>query len=85
MEDIMRLREKIDDVDQQILELLNERTKLCAAIGVAKKRQGLPIRDRSRENELYNNIDRKAAEMKLDSVHVKEIYRHIVGMCTSVQ
>jgi chorismate mutase len=85
MEDIMRFRKKIDEVDHQILELLSERTRLCAAIGLAKKKQGLPIKDRNRENELYAKIEKKAAELKLDSMHIKQIYRCIVDMCTSVQ
>jgi chorismate mutase len=85
MEDIMNLRKKIDEVDHQILELLSERTRLCTAIGLAKKKQGLPIKDRNRENELYANIEKKAAELKLDGMHIKQIYRRIVDMCTSVQ
>ncbi len=85
MEDIMRLRKKIDEVDQEILELLSERTRLCIAIGLAKKKQGLPIRDKNRENEIYEDIDKKAAELKLDSIRIKQIYRRIVDMCTSVQ
>jgi chorismate mutase len=85
MEDITRLRKKIDEVDQEILELLSERTRLCIAIGLAKKKQGLPIRDKNRENEIYEDIDKKAAELKLDSIHIKQIYRRIVDMCTSVQ
>ncbi len=85
MEDIMRLRKKIDEVDQEILELLSERTRLCIAIGLAKKKQGLPIRDKNRENEIYADIDKKAAELKLDSIRIKQIYRRIVDMCSSVQ
>jgi len=85
MEDIRNLRKKIDEVDEQILLALGERTKLCTTIGLIKKRQGLPIRDRDREKELHTRIKKRAASMKLDTNHVEAIYRHVVEMCTSVQ
>jgi chorismate mutase len=85
MEDISNLRKKIDAVDEQILLALAERTKICTAIGLMKKKQGLPIKDRDREHELYTKIKKKAASLKLDTIHVEAIYRHIVEMCTSVQ
>ena len=85
MEDIRNLRKKIDEVDEEILLALGERTKLCATIGLIKKRQGLPIRDRDREKELHTRILKRAASLKLDTNHVEAIYRHIVEMCTSVQ
>jgi chorismate mutase len=50
-----------------------------------KKKQGLPIKDRDREHELYTKIKKKAASLKLDTIHVEAIYRHIVEMCTSLQ
>jgi chorismate mutase len=85
MEDIRNLRKRIDEVDEQILLALAERTKLCTAIGLIKKKQGLPTKDRDRENELFAKIKKRAASLKLDTRHVEAIYRNIVEMCTSVQ
>lgn len=85
MEDIGNLRKRIDEVDEQILLALGERTKLCTIIGLIKKKQGLPIKDRDREKELHTRIIKRAASLKLDTNHVEAIYRHVVEMCTSVQ
>jgi len=85
MEDIGNLRKRIDEVDEQILLALSERTKLCTTIGLIKKKQGLPVKDRDREKELHTRIIKRAASLKLDTNHVEAIYRHVVEMCTSVQ
>jgi len=85
MEDIRNLRMKIDEVDEQILLALGERTKLCTTIGLIKKKRGLPIKDGDREKELHTRIMKRAASLKLDTNHVEAIYRRIVEMCTSMQ
>ena len=85
MDDLKELRKKIDSIDEQILLLLGERVKVCRDIGVAKKKQGAPIRDAERENEVYQHIKAKAARLSLDSMQVEAVYREIVNMCSSVQ
>jgi len=85
MEDIRKLRKRIDEVDEQILHSLSERAKISAAIGLMKKKQGLPVKDDDRETKLYVNIKKSAAELGLDPAKVEAIYRQIVEMCTSVQ
>ena len=65
---------------------LCERVKICKAIGDAKKKQGIPVHDISRENEVYKRIKEKAAAIfKLDPVQIEAVYREIVNMCSAVQ
>ena len=85
MDDLKELRRKIDAMDEQILLLFSERAKICRAIGAAKKKQGAPIRNADRENEVFQHIKEKAARLGLDSIQVERIYREIVNMCSSVQ
>lgn len=85
MEDLKQLRKKIDDVDEQILRSLSERTELCKSIGLVKKKHGVPVKDLPRENNVYAHIKKKAAGLGLDPVQVEAIYRQIVNMCSSVQ
>jgi chorismate mutase / prephenate dehydratase len=85
MDDIEQLRKRIDAVDDQILAALCERVKVCKSIGAAKKKQGKPIRDASRENEVYNRIKEKAAKIGLNTSQVEAVYREIVNMCSAVQ
>jgi len=49
---IDRWRERIDAVDRQIVDLLNERSRCALAIGEVKSRDGLPFYDPAREAEI---------------------------------
>jgi chorismate mutase len=84
-EDILKLRKKIDEIDEDILRLLGERLEICRSIGLLKKENGIPIIDPAREAEVYANIRGKAADFALDADQVEAIYRQIVNMCSSVQ
>ncbi len=85
MDEIQQLRKKVDQVDMQILNALNERAKICRTIGLAKKKVGMEIRDTSRENEVYKRVKEKAVEFHLDPLQVEAVYREIVNMCSAVQ
>ena len=85
MDDLHELRRRIDEIDDQILNALCERAKVCKAIGVDKKKKGKPVRDLSRENELFKRIAAKGVEFSLDASQLKAVYREIVNMCSSVQ
>ncbi|MCJ7559776.1 chorismate mutase [Candidatus Bathyarchaeota archaeon] len=85
MDDVKQLRKRIDEVDEQILHSLSKRTELCKSIGLAKKKQGIPIKDLPRENDVYTHIKEKAADLGLDPAQVETIYRQIVNMCSAVQ
>ena len=85
MEDIQTLRKRVDLVDDQIIKALSERVKICRAIGEAKKQQGLAVRDKSRENEVYMRVKEKAAKFQLEPAQIEALYREIVNMCSDVQ
>ena len=85
MDEIQQLRKRIDEVYDQILIALCERVKVCEAIGATKKKQGKPVRDLLRENEIYKRIKRKAAEFGLNAGQVEAVYREIVNMCSVIQ
>ncbi len=85
MDDLSKLRKRIDEVDDQILKALSERAQICKAIGDVKKKQGLAVRDTSRENEVYTRVKEKSAKYALDPAQIEAVYREIVNMCSKVQ
>jgi chorismate mutase len=85
MAEISKQRKKIDEIDDQILLALCKRVKICKAIGDAKKKQNMPIRDLSRESEIFKRIKEKSAQIGLNADQVKAVYREIVNMCSAVQ
>jgi chorismate mutase len=85
MAELEKLRRSVDEVDDQILEALSERVKICRVIGDLKKKQGLVVRDSSRENEVYKRVREKSVNFSLDPAEIEAIYREIVNMCSAVQ
>jgi chorismate mutase len=49
-------RVEIDSIDQRLVELLNQRTRIVEEIGRAKQVAGLPIYEPKREEDVYRNI-----------------------------
>ena len=84
-DDIASLRAKIDEIDDQILFALSERVKVCKDIGLAKKKQKMPIRDESRENEIYLRVKEKSKKLGLNETQIELLYREIVNICSAVQ
>ena len=81
----MPLRRKIDEIDSQILQLLNERLEISKKIGTIKKKLKIPIGDPRREDEVYSHVIQKASELRLDTSKIKGIYHEIIAMCTDAQ
>lgn len=49
-------RAKIDSLDRKLVDLLNERTRLVENIGSAKESLDLPVKESSREDDVFRNI-----------------------------
>jgi chorismate mutase len=59
--DLQEIRERIDDIDHQILRLLHERMEL----GLRTARLKAGVRDRSREADVLEEAERYARSNKL--------------------
>ncbi len=53
---LQKLRQKIDQVDQKLVDLINERTKIVLEIGKQKIKNGQEIYSPEREVSVYQNI-----------------------------
>ena len=56
MEDLSTIREKINEIDNKIVELWKERMQTCLKVAKYKKENNLPVLDAARERELLNRI-----------------------------
>ena len=54
--DIAELRQAIDEIDEKILDLINQRLSLANQIGEFKKQGDIQIRDSEREKEILNRL-----------------------------
>lgn len=75
---ISQLRRQIDQLDQKILELLNDRATLSRCVGQIKNRQGASIYVPDREWEIYRRLLR-SNRGPLKGESVKAIYREIMS------
>lgn len=71
---IERLRNDIDALDRQIVELLAARQRLTTAIGRLKAGSGLPVHVPERERKLLAGVRHQAARHQLDAGVVERLY-----------
>lgn len=81
--DLKKLRKKIDDVDNQIISLLNERTQYVLEVGKSKNKTGSDIYAPERESQIYRKIDELEKKGPFPSEALKSVYREI--MSASIQ
>ena len=84
-DELERYRDRVDEIDDAMVKALTERIKICMAIGLVKKKRGLPVKNTAREKEVYIKIKQKATECGLDPQQVEAVFHEIVNMCSAVQ
>jgi chorismate mutase len=84
MELLRECRDRIDELDRRILELLNERTKIVELIGHVKHNLDLPIYEPKREDEVFANVtENNAGPLTPDGV--KRVFERIIDEMRNVQ
>ena len=82
--DITEWRNKIDDVDRQLVRLLNERAAMAQQIGRLKRETSLPIYEPDREAVIFRNIDREnRGPLRTSDLH--HIFERIIDVMRSLQ
>lgn len=81
---IEKLRRRIERIDRRLVRLLLLRYAAVSGIGMLKKRDGLPVFDREREESILKNI---SARVKNKSARefVTAIYRAIFTASRKVE
>ncbi|MCS7081430.1 MAG: chorismate mutase [Bacteroidetes bacterium] len=70
-------RRRIDALDLEILQLLNERARCACQIGALKKRLGLPLYTPEREAEVMRNVVQHNPG-PLSAEAVRRLYERII-------
>lgn len=77
MSTIDDLRRRIDDIDEQLVQLLSARAACALAIGRDKKVAGLEIYQPSREAEVLAHVQR-VNPGPLDNEAVKRLFERVI-------
>lgn len=56
--DIRDWRKRIDELDEQLVKLLNERSRCAAEVGKLKHKANLPLYQPEREREILERVQR---------------------------
>jgi chorismate mutase-like protein len=77
-------RERIDEIDRRLVELLNERTAIVEEIGRVKREAKLAIYEPKRESEVFDNITSHNGG-PLTGDRLKRIFERIIDEMRRVQ
>lgn len=84
LKDLTRCRERIDDLDIRLLNILNERTSIVEEIGRIKQDLDLAIYEPKREDQVFANITGHNRGPLSDEA-VKRIFERIIDEMRTVQ
>ena len=71
-------RQRIDEIDNALFDLISQRTSLARDIVLSKEYLGMPIYDKTREDAVHEKIRKVAEENNLDV----DVTDQIVNMLT---
>ncbi len=77
MDNIEEWRKKIDELDQRLVELLNERARYADEIGKIKERLGMEAYSPKREKEVLENI-LKHNRGPLNDLALRRLFERII-------
>ena len=83
--DLNDLRKKIDAIDDQIIDLLQERTKHVMGIGEAKNQEGKVAYAPEREMQIYEKLSATKGSGPMPVDGLKAIYREIMSASISLE
>ncbi|HOI71369.1 MAG TPA: chorismate mutase [Methanobacterium sp.] len=78
-------REKIDQIDNQIIDLIIERTSLAKDISTAKKVLNTDIENTEREDYIQRKIKKLAKDNDIDEISLLEIMDILMKLNKSEQ
>lgn len=82
--DILKLRDRIDEIDSGLLELLNERSRSANIIGRVKKQLGMRIYVPKREEQVLEQA-RKSNKGPLPEASVRRLFERIIDETRSLE
>jgi chorismate mutase/prephenate dehydratase len=79
---------RIDSIDDQLLDLLNDRAKLVRDVGKKKRDAALAMHDPEREQRIYQRLEARLEKTRgavFPVGAVRSVFREIISACLSLQ
>ena len=77
-------RNKIDELDRRLVDLLNERAQAAHEIGKLKRNTSMPIYEPEREKRIFENVLR-ANRGPLPDGELRTVYERIIDVMRNIQ
>lgn len=84
MSELEDWRKRIDEIDQQLVKLLNERSKCAVEIGHLKKKLNLAAWQPSREADILRHVV-KSNPGPLDDAAIRRLFERIIDEARSLE
>jgi chorismate mutase len=82
--DISEWRQKIDELDEQIVALISKRAEAAKAIGELKRGSQLPVYEPGREQTVFSHV--KAVNPgPLSDAEILDVYERIIDVMRTLQ
>ncbi len=81
---LARLRERIDAIDAQVLDLLNARALCAQQVGEIKREVDAPVYRPEREAQIFRRL-RDLSRGPLPDAAVEAIYREVISACRALE
>ena len=82
--DISEWRKKIDEIDEQIVDLISQRAQAARAIGELKRNSDIPVYEPKREQQVFDHV-RAANKGPLDNAEMLHVYERIIDVMRTLQ
>lgn len=79
MSELDRLRNRIREIDAQVLRLVRERMDCAAEVGRAKKQQGVPLRDWQVERAVLDHAESLASQLNLSPILARSLMQALIA------
>jgi len=77
-------RRRMDEIDRQLVELLNERSRCALEVGRLKQAAGMPIYQPAREDEVLSNAARNN-KGPLSNAAIRRLFERIIDEARSAE
>ena len=82
--DLLELRGLLDQIDEKIVQLYEERMEICSQVADYKIETGKKVLDKAREEEKLNKV-RSLAHSEFNAHGVQELFEQIMAMSRKLQ
>jgi chorismate mutase len=74
------VRNEIDRIDDALVALIHDRTRLAALAADSKRATGRALRDTRREAEVIRRAARRARDLGVDDERVREVFWRLIDL-----